>query len=352
MKHMKLRSLNGFLALALASMACNLPAGAGLEAPTVQESPSAPPAIVSTETAIPTSTSAPIVHLVSPISGQFHESTAHDNEESATYEAKDVRFGDAFDTNRFERPFTLEDMTYLPHIDIFDFEMSSDADWYYVDISMIGPDPETNSVRGTYGIEFDLDVDGRAEILILAEDPGSQWSTDRVKVYLDGNGDVGGAQSLPDIGYTGNGFETLIFDSGQGDDADLAWAQSVIKTRAMVKFAFKKSLMRSYDKFMWSVFASNGPVDPGKFYFNDFYTAAAAGSPNKESEFYPIKDIAAFDNSCRVPTGFQATGLEPLGCSVAVQVAKEKPDPDNPPPIIWLIDIDWCLILDCRPVIK
>lgn len=54
---------------------------------------------------------------------------------------KSVRFGDVFDANRFERPFTVEDMTYLPYIDIFDFEMTSDLDWYYVDISMIGPDP-------------------------------------------------------------------------------------------------------------------------------------------------------------------------------------------------------------------
>src|SRR5204863_8165277 len=121
------------------------------------------PPTVESEPPVPTSTVGPIVHVVSPISGQFHESTAHDNEESATYESKNVRFGDVFDANRFERPFTVEDMTYLPYIDIFDFEMSSDADWYYVDISMIGPDPATGSAHGTYGIEFDLDVDGRAE---------------------------------------------------------------------------------------------------------------------------------------------------------------------------------------------
>ena len=342
---------HGLLILILASVACNMPAAgpAEKEIQATQIAPIVATTIIS-ETLAPTSTPAPVVHVVSPISGTFHESTAHDNEESTTYESKSVRFGDVFDVNRFERPFTVEDMTYLPHIDIFDFEMTSDTDWYYVDISMIGPDPTTGGAHGTYGIEFDLDVDGRAEILLLAEDPDPQWSTDRVKVYLDGNGDVGGAQSLPDIGYTGNGFETLIFDSGYGDDPDLAWAQSIVKTRATVKFALKKSLLRNYSEFMWSVFASQAPVDPGKFYFNDFYTEEAAGSPDNENKFYPIKDIAAFDNSCRVPTGFKATGAEPLGCNVAIQVAEGHDDPGI---IFWIpVDIDWCLIFDCRPPIK
>lgn len=356
MNHKNVNFLHGLLILILASVACNIPSTAPVETGDQVQESTATVSVVNTEVPLPTSTAAPIVHVVSPVSGSFHESTAHDNEESATFEAKDVRFGDAFETNRFERPFTLEDMTYLPYIDIFDFEMTSDANWYYVDVSMIGPDPSTGGASGTYGIEFDLDVDGRAEILLLVENPSTEWSTDRVKVYLDGNGDVGGAQSLPDPGFTGDGFETLIFDAGYGDDADLAWARSEIKTRATVKFAFKKSLLRNYNTFMWSVFASKDTVDPGKFYFNDFYTEEAAGSPDKKNDFYPIKEIAAFDNSCRVPTGFQATGLEPLGCNVSIQIA-EHDNPENPgdPGIIifWIpTDIDWCLILDCRPVIK
>lgn len=363
MKCKNRKFFHGALALILASIACNMPSGAPVDtAGQIQTASSVPvtePSTISTEIPAATSTPAPVVHVVSPVSGAFHESTAHDNEESATYESKSVRFGDVFEVNRFERPFTVEDMTYLPYIDIFDFVMTSDADWYYVDLSMIGPDTATGNAHGTYGVEFDLDVDGRAEILLLAEDPGSQWSTDRVRVYLDGNGDVGGAQSLPDAGYKGDGFETVIFDSGYGDDPDLAWAQSVIKTRATVKFAFKKSLLRNYSKFMWSVLASKDPLDPGKFYFNDYYTEEVAGSPDKESKFYPIKEIAAFDNSCRVPTGFKATGLEPLGCNVSVQIAQPNEDPSNPSPsdpgiiIFWIpTDIDWCLILDCSPVIK
>lgn len=343
------RFFSFFLILVLVSLACNLPAGTS-STPTEIVVPQAEAA--ATEVPLPTSTPAPVVHSVYPVSGQYHESTAHDNEESATYEFKNVQFGDVFEVNRFERPFTVEDMSYLPYLDIFDFVMTSDSTWYYVDIKMIGPDPATGGVHGTFGIEFDLDIDGRAEILVLVTDPGSTWSTDRVQVYLDGNGDVGGGQSAPDIGYTGNGFETLIFDSGQGEDPDLVWAQTKITKRATVQFAIKKSLLRSYTKFMWSVFASKDLVDPTKFYYNDTHSEAAAGSPNKESEYYPIKDIAAFDNSCRVPTGFQASGFEPMGCNVATQVAKE--DPDNPGIIlIWIpTDINWCLIIDCDPVIK
>lgn len=355
MKQKDCKNLCGVLILILSSIACNMPSGVPTQIPVRVEEAATMPPVADTETPSPTPAPAPVVHVVSPVSGLYHESTAHDNEESATYDSKNVRFGDVFAANRFERPFTVEDMTYLPYIDIFDFEMTSDSDWYYVDVSMIGPDPVTGSVHGTYGVEFDLDVDGRAEILLLVENPGSSWSTDHVKVYLDGNGDVGGAQSLPDIGYTGNGFETLIFDSGNGEDPDLAWAQSVVKTRGAVKFAFKKSLLRNYHTFMWSVFASKEPVDPGKFYFNDYYSEAAAGSPDKKSDFYPIKDIAAFDNSCRVPTGFKATGLEPLGCNVSIQVAEQQhEDPSKPGVTIFWIptDIDWCLIFTCGPIIK
>ena len=213
------KSLHALLILILASVACNIPSGApGDQIPATALEPSTS----STETPSPTLSPTPVVHVISPVSGLYKESTAHDNEESTTYKYKNVQFGDVFEMNRFERPFSLEDMSYLPYIDIFDFEMTSDPNWYYVDMSMIGPDPATGGVHGTYGIEFDLDVDGRAEILVLADNPGPSWSTDHVRVYLDGNGDVGGTQSSPDAGYRGNGFETMIFDSGQGTDPDLA----------------------------------------------------------------------------------------------------------------------------------
>jgi len=344
-----LKILHFILLLVVLSFACNLPSGASGRLVEAANSPSA----ATTASPTVTATLAPVVHVVQPADkGVTHESTAHDNEESGIYEYRDVKFGDVFDVNRFERPFTTVEMSYLPYIDIFDFEMTSDTAWYYVDIKMIGVIP--GGVQGTFGIEFDLDVDGRAEILILLLDPGAQWSTDRVRVYLDGNGDIGGQQSLPDLAYSGNGFDTLIFDAGYGEDPDLAWARAAIKTRPVVQIAFKKTLLRSYQEFMWSVFASANPVDPAKFYYNDTYTEAGAGSPDKENEYYPIKEIAGFDNSCRVPTGFEATGFEPLGCRVSIPVVKGEAPPPAPgePLLIWHLQIDWCAIMGCGPIVK
>jgi hypothetical protein len=344
---MRSKITSSLVILILATLACNVPSGGPAE-------PTTPPELLlpsATDTAVPTA--AAIVHLISPAQGTKHESTAHDNEESAFYDLKNVEFGDDFKINRFERPFTSVEMNYIPYIDIMDLEMTSDQNWYYVQIKLIGVDPATGGIHGVYGLEFDLDIDGRSEILILAEDPGSEWSAERVRVYLDGNGDIGGQGSTPDTAYTGNGYETMIFDSGQGEDPDLAWARAVMGNRPVAEFGFKKSLLRSYTKFMWSVLASASPIDPSKFYFNDTFTEEGAGSPNKKNAYYPVKELSAYDNTCRVPTGFDATGAEPLGCLVYTPPEPGEPGQPGGPHIFWIPhDIPWCAIFECGPIVK
>jgi hypothetical protein len=241
---------------------------------------------------------------------------AHDNEESATSDQKTVQNGDEFRINRFERPFTANDMEYLPQVDIVGMSMSKDDTWYYVQIKVAGVDPATGELNGTYGVEFDLNVDGKTEILLLAKGPNSsEWTTDGVSAYVDNNGDIGGVSSRPDDIYTGNGYETLVFDSGKGEDPDAAWVRSS-KDNSVIEIAFKQETLRDFPKWMWSVFASANPVDPAKFYFNDTYTEARAGSPIRGNENYPLKELAGFDNTCRVPANFEATGSEPMGCQV------------------------------------
>ena len=51
-----------------------------------------------------------------------------------------------------------------------------------------------------------------------------QWSTEGVQVFADCNHDTGGLSAeLSDAPFDGDGYETKIFDSGIGDDPDLAW---------------------------------------------------------------------------------------------------------------------------------
>jgi len=277
-----------------------------------------------TATLSPTSTVAPqpspvlIEHLVQPSAGVTAIANAHDNEQSETYAEKTVRGGDDFRINRFERPFTANDMEYLPHIDIVGMSMTKDDAWYYVQIKVVGANPATSALDGIYGVEFDLNVDGKTEILLMAQGPlGPDWTTNGVTAYVDNNGDIGGISSRPDDIYTGNGYDTIVFDSGQGEDPDGAWARANA-ANGIVEIAFKQETLRDFPKWMWNVFASGNPVDPSKFYFNDTLTLERAGSPVK-GENYPLKELAAFDNTCRVPANFEATGAEPMGCQVNVQ---------------------------------
>jgi hypothetical protein len=261
-----------------------------------------------------------IQHLVQPSAGVTAVANAHDNEQSLTFEERTVRGGDEFRLNRYERPFTATDMAYLPHIDnIVGMSMTKDDNWYYVQIKLVGTDPASGDLSGTYGVEFDLNIDGKTEVMILARAPlGAEWSTDGVTIHADLNGDIGGISSRPDDIYAGNGYETIVFDSGQGEDPDVAWARANA-ANAVVEIAVKQEVLRDYPKWMWNPLAAAFPVDPTTFYYNDTFTPERAGSPVRGDPNYPLKELAAFDNTCRVPANFQATGGEPMGCAVAEQ---------------------------------
>ncbi len=258
-----------------------------------------------------------VVHSMIPNAGPNAVANAHDNEESTSFESKSVSNGDIFDVNRFERPFTAGDMTYLPYVDIADISMSEDPNFYYIQIKLVGVDAETGGIKGMYGVDFDLNTDGKAEVLLLAEAPaGAAWSTDGVSLYVDEDDNVGGQSIKPDEVYAGNGFENLVFNSASGDDPDMAWAHFVNTSAPIVEFAVKKSILENTPKFMWSAMASASAIDPTRLYYNDSFSLARAGSPKKGDQYYPLNELAGFDNTCRLPAGFVATGAEPLGCVV------------------------------------
>ncbi len=320
-----------------------LPILASCTSPQVTYTPPSPVAftaavtITSTATTQPTATVTPIPHVMKPPSwGDKNEAIAHDTVETESFERRSVTDGDSFRLNLYERPFTAQKMDYLPFIDIKDFIMTSEANWYITRIILAGMD-DSKFIHGSYGAEFDLNVDGRAEFLVFVENPGLDWTTERVRVYLDGDGDVGGAQSGSDETYSGNGFETLLFDSGRGNDPDLAWAKFENGDHPIVDIAIKRAFFQAYSKFMWSVIASEMPIEPAGFYLNDSFTEESAGSPDKGSDYYPPQKIAAFDNTCRIPVGFQASGREPLGCTGGEgKSVKWTPG-----------DIDWCETFSC-----
>jgi hypothetical protein len=328
-----------FLIIAFLLQACG-----ETESPTAEVTLAEPTAVASevvvaaTEVApIIEATAVPVVsvtHVVIPTAGTSDRATAHDNENSLFFDTKKVKTGDEFYKNRFERPFTSIDMNYLPDLDIVNFSITSDENFFYVKISMVGPDATSQSLTGFYGIELDRNADGRAEMLLTTRPPyTTEFSADNVSAYLDINSDVGGNNiNRPDT-FGDNGFEAVIFDLSKGvypeNDPDFIWVRQTTDSELpAVEIAFARWMFKDgKEAFMWSVLSSDAAINPTMLYYHDHLTAEQAGAANTDDPNYPLKELAAVDNTCRVPLGFQAVGTEPLGCYVKGGEAEEKIDP-------------------------
>jgi len=303
-----------------------------------------PPPPESTET--PTVT--PIVHTQmpgEPPAGALSEIT--DRDTSAVASQRRAIGGENFSLNLYERPFNANTMdTYFPDLDIICTRLLRDSQWVYVNIKLVGPNP-SGGLLGDYGVEIDLNVDGRGEVLLLAAKPGTTWSTDGVRVWQDINHDVGAAHPIQSDGpVNGDGYEMLIFDQGSGSDPDVAWARISPSDPNSVQFAFKRTLINDDEKYTWGAWAMHeSALNPVWFDYNDHFTAAEAGSPLSElTQFYPIKAFAEVDNTCRWAVGFTPTGSEPGVCPVP-----PTPTPELPGTISGVVFNDWTngdLVLD------
>lgn len=263
--------------------------------------------------AIPTGTSTPVItHVDFPIDSVNLGVIIYDVESSGTAPEKRAPYGDSYDIYRMERPFTQE-MDYIPDMDIATYNVRITEDWIYVSIELIGKEPN-NEIGIHYGVELDLNGDGYAEYLIWSNPPyGPEWSTDGVQVFADKNRDTGGLSAArSDAPVDGDGYETKIFDSGIGDDPDLAWVRAYAGRQASIQFAFKESLAGS--SFLLGVLADAGLKDVSRMYYNDRFTEVEAGSPEKSEKYYPLKELYAFDNACREAFNYKVIGYEPQLC--------------------------------------
>jgi hypothetical protein len=168
-----------------------------------------------------------------------------------------------------------------------------------------------------YGVEFDTNRDGRGEFMIWGASPaGGAWTTDGVQVWKDSNHDVGGPTPVQsDAPWTsGDGYDQNLFNGGQGADPDLAWIRKGTAANT-VELAFKYSAIGSSAQFFWNALADAGTRNPGWLDYNDHFTQDQAGSPLIElTDFYPLKQLFALDNTCRDYYGFTPAGDEPGLC--------------------------------------
>jgi hypothetical protein len=322
-------SLMASFAIVLAILACNVPMpnsfNTGQETTYVASptppatSTNAPLASAGEANPLPTfvvDTPTPtLTHGLIPITGDV-KTQKHiiDIVSKDTASEKRAPLGDSYKLNRFERPF-LQDMTYVSDLDIASYSFGADDIFFFVSIELVGANPN-NPVGINYGVELDLDADGFGDLIIWAHPPYNvEWSTDNVQIFADKNHDTGGLSAeKSDAPLPGDGYETMIFNGGrgQGDDPDLAWVRVNAGRLATVQFAFKKSL--ADDRFTYGVIADGGLKDVGKMDYVDRFTEFEAGSPEKSSKFYPLKELYAIDNVCRESYGFVGTGDEPQLC--------------------------------------
>lgn len=303
--------------------------------PAVTQAPSAEPQTLPTVEA-----TVAIVHLVTPGDPPGNrESGMTDPNTSAYANAASSVAGENFSTGLVERPFNSGKMDkYFPDLDILQTTLNRMEPWVFVQIRVQDTQPG-GVLPGAYGAEFDLNSDGRGEVLVFAKGPTSQWSVEGVQVWQDGNDDVGG--DLPvnaDAKNTGDGYETELFNSGVGADPDAAWARISPADPRMVQIAFKNNLINNDPSFMWRAW-SKTEFDPAMFDYNDHYTLTEAGSPlTYQVPYYPLKEFAEVDNTCRWSVGFKPSGME-LGVCPVPATPTPTPSPGSISGIAWY-DID------------
>ncbi len=308
-----------FLLLPAILLSCTLPSAQPTPVPETPLPPSPPP------NTIPAPETPAIVHVSQPANQVSSAGLVYDVDSSGTGPEKRAPYGDSYNIDLLERPFS-QDMTYIPDLDIVTFQVSEDDTWVYVSLQLVGVNPN-NDLGIDYGVVIDNDADGYGDFIVWASPPYAEdWTAENVKVFADKNHDTAGYSPVKsDAPFDGDGYETLVFDGGQGDDPDLAWVRINASARANVQFAFKRTLTDG--SYMLGVMADAGLKDVGKLDYVDRFTLLQAGSPvRSDQNYYPLKALYAVDNTCRQAYGFIPTGFEPQLCPpiVPVEPTKEK----------------------------
>ncbi len=280
-------------------------ADAAVEQPATEEPSAEPPT--------PTPT---VEHQVIPSSPAGVQSFITDRS-TASLAGERRAIADNFDWNLVERPFTAEVMDYKDYLDITRAEISLNPPFMYITIYLEGAAPTDSTAA--YGVEVDTDVDGHGDWLILGQVPAdSTWTTDGVRACRDANGDVGGPTPMrTDPPHASrDGYEDCVFEGGYGIGPDEAWIRRDPSHADRVQIAFMFTLIGSDGQFVWGAWSDEGVQEPAWFDYHDHFTFTEAGSPASESSNYPLKAMAAMDNTCRWSYGFTLTGSEIGVCPV------------------------------------
>ncbi len=241
--------------------------------------------------------------------------------------------GDDFAHNQFERPLDPA-LAYRPDIDILGASLALDSRWMYIAIQLDGTDTGKETLDANYGVELDVNLDGRGDFVIWARPPFSTtWSRDTLTVYGTSTNMVGGTHPLlSDAPWKGETYNKILFDEKTSPDMNAAWVRVSPKDPKILEIAISPDIIQKPSRFLWGAWADDGLKDPTRFDYNDVFTKKEAGSPYKWDPEYPPKALLAVDNTCRAPYGFKPNGSLPGLCE-----SQPAPGPKGPTPTRTLI---------------
>jgi hypothetical protein len=320
------------------ALACNLTAstprlvdrnGTTSEAPgSTEEAPaptdSAKPATTNTATATPEFTGA------APGDPPARQWWMDDISEKPSGNGGNAAGGDNYAESQYERPWT-KDMAYRADLDILGGQIAKDSAWWHVTILLAGQNKE-GKMAANYGVELDLNLDGRGEFVIWTQPPyGTQWTRANTKIYGTSSHQVGGPHPiLSDAPWSGATYDKIIFDGATDFTNNDAWVRISAGSPNNINIAFNMQVVGAPAKFAWSVWADDGIKDPAKFDYNDTFTKADAGAPYTAYADYPPKAIFAVDNTCRMWYGWDPSPSDAFPGS-CLMPATPTPKPTNTP---------------------
>jgi hypothetical protein len=226
--------------------------------------------------------------------------------------------GDDFLHNLFERPID-QNHAYRPDLDILSATLSMDSRWYFVTILVDGLQAGQAALNAPYGVELDVDVNGRGDFVVWARPPFPKtWARENMTVYGSSKDTVGGPHPLlSDAPWKGDTYDKILFDGQKSSQLNAAWVRISPSDPKSLQIAFSPDIINKPIRFLWSVWADDGIKDPSRFDYNDQFTKQQAGSPYKwDSNYYPTKSINSVDNTCRSAYGFTAHGNLPGECQL------------------------------------
>jgi hypothetical protein len=281
MKKINFAIVSCLLAAALLVPACSRPQAAAQ--PVVGEAPVQPAAVLPEKTealAAPAdgpviapvaATETPITHKTLPGMPAYQQQLPGECNTGFNYQPVGYQVRppcDIWHTSLFERAVSADMGTFYHYLDILSAQIGKEGDWYYASLDLFGAGVPADGVPLTYFFELDLNQDGRGDVLLAVENLdlyATEWTVSGMRAWRDLNGDVGGETPIRPDSQGGDGYETLVFDQGLGDDPDLAWARRDPNHYQRIEFAFKPALLSGNGSFMWWGGAMRGNFDPAVF---------------------------------------------------------------------------------------